>query len=66
MRAVNDLADEGQEGVRRAYGAGQLARLATLKDRYDPENIFHLNHNIPADQPATGAGATSTHRPGGR
>ncbi len=63
---VNDLADEGQEGVRRAYGAGQLARLATLKDRYDPENIFHLNHNIPADQPATGAGATSTHRPGGR
>ena len=48
---VNDLADEGQEGVRRAYGAGQLARLATLKDRYDPENIFHLNHNIPPASP---------------
>ena len=48
---VNDLTDEGQEGVRRAYGPGQMARLAALKDRYDPDNIFHLNHNIPAASP---------------
>ena len=43
---VNALSDEGQEGVRRAYGDAKLARLAELKGRYDPENIFHLNQNI--------------------
>jgi FAD/FMN-containing dehydrogenase len=57
---VNDLTDEGAEGVRRAYGTGQMPRLASLKDRYDPHNIFHLNHNIPADRPTTGPGTTST------
>jgi FAD/FMN-containing dehydrogenase len=44
---VYDITDEGQEGVRRAYGTGQIARLTAIKDRYDPHNIFHLNHNIP-------------------
>jgi hypothetical protein len=47
---VNTLSDEGDAGVRRAYGADKLARLRELKRRYDPENAFHLNHNIrPAD-----------------
>jgi FAD/FMN-containing dehydrogenase len=43
---VNSLSDEGVEGVRRAYGSEQLARLVTLKRQYDPENVFRLNHNI--------------------
>jgi FAD/FMN-containing dehydrogenase len=43
---VNDLADEGEAGVRRAYSPRKLAKLATLKQRYDPDNRFHLNHNI--------------------
>ena len=43
---VNDLGDEGEAGVRRAYRASKLARLAALKERYDPDNVFHLNHNI--------------------
>ena len=56
---VNDLTDEGQDGVRRAYGSGQMARLTTLKDRYDPDNIFHFNHNVPASAPTAGRNAIS-------
>jgi hypothetical protein len=47
---VNTVSDEGAEGVRRAYPPDKLARLTALKDKYDPENVFHLNHNIrPSD-----------------
>ena len=43
---VNALSDEGAAGVRRAYPDAKRARLTALKDAYDPENVFHLNHNI--------------------
>jgi len=43
---VNALNDEGAGGVRRAYPGAKLARLTALKDAYDPDNVFHLNHNI--------------------
>jgi hypothetical protein len=42
---VNVIADPGAD-VGRAYQSGQLARLADLKRKYDPENVFHLNQNI--------------------
>jgi FAD/FMN-containing dehydrogenase len=42
---VNFLGDDGQERVRDAYGAN-YPRLAELKKRYDPANLFHLNQNI--------------------
>jgi FAD/FMN-containing dehydrogenase len=44
---VNTLGDDGTEGVRLAYPPATLARLTALKDRYDPDNVFHLNQNIP-------------------
>jgi FAD/FMN-containing dehydrogenase len=43
---VNALSDEGAAGVRRAYSEAKLARLTAVKDAYDPDNVFHLNHNI--------------------
>lgn len=49
---VNGLADEGEAGVRAAYTPHKLERLAEVKARYDPDNIFHLNHNIRPAVPA--------------
>jgi FAD/FMN-containing dehydrogenase len=43
---VNALSDEGAQGVRRAYSDAKRARLTAVKDAYDPDNVFHLNHNI--------------------
>jgi FAD/FMN-containing dehydrogenase len=52
---VNVLGDEGATGVRRAYPPATLARLTALKDTYDPDNIFHLNANIPPSAASRGA-----------
>jgi hypothetical protein len=43
---VNALSDEGASGVRRAYSDAKRARLTAVKDTYDRDNVFHLNHNI--------------------
>lgn len=44
---VNFLMDEGEERIRQAYGAEKYDRLKALKRRYDPDNFFRLNQNIP-------------------
>jgi FAD/FMN-containing dehydrogenase len=49
---VNFLGDEGEARVRAAYPGTTWDRLAEIKRRYDPENLFRLNQNIP---PAAGA-----------
>ena len=44
---VNFLREEGEARLRQAYPSATYERLATVKRRYDPENLFHLNQNIP-------------------
>jgi FAD/FMN-containing dehydrogenase len=44
---VNFVGDEGPEQVRAAYPGGTFERLAEVKRRYDPDNVFRLNQNIP-------------------
>ena len=44
---MNFLDDEGEERIRAAYGDEKFTRLQTLKRKYDPDNVFRLNQNIP-------------------
>ena len=44
---VNFVGDEGPERVRASYPAGTWDRLRQVKRRYDPDNFFRLNQNIP-------------------
>jgi FAD/FMN-containing dehydrogenase len=44
---VNFLGDEGPARIREAYPRSTWQRLAAIKGRYDPTNLFRLNQNIP-------------------
>jgi FAD/FMN-containing dehydrogenase len=44
---VNFMTQEEQDRVRSAYGSN-YDRLVKLKKKYDPNNLFRLNQNIPA------------------
>jgi FAD/FMN-containing dehydrogenase len=49
---VNFLMNEGQDRIKASY-RGNFARLAQVKERYDPDNTFHINQNIqPASEPS--------------
>jgi FAD/FMN-containing dehydrogenase len=43
---VNFLEDEGADRIRQAYPGGTYERLAQVKRRYDPSNVFRRNQNI--------------------
>jgi FAD/FMN-containing dehydrogenase len=46
---VNFLGDDGTERVRAAYPGCTWERLAAIKRRYDPGNLFRLNQNVPPE-----------------
>jgi hypothetical protein len=42
---VNFLTDDVSDGVKAAYGPN-FQRLAEIKKKYDPQNLFRINQNI--------------------
>lgn len=44
---VNFLVDEGEKRIQDAYPGETWQRLTEIKRRYDPNNLFRLNQNIP-------------------
>ena len=44
---VNFLMEEGEDRIRTAYGAEKWHRLKALKRKYDADNFFRINQNIP-------------------
>ena len=44
-RYTNFLSADDTGSVRQGYGEN-YERLVALKRRYDPDNLFHLNHNL--------------------
>jgi FAD/FMN-containing dehydrogenase len=46
---VNFIPEDDKDGVKRAY-LGNAKRLAAIKAKYDPNNLFRLNQNV---QPST-------------
>jgi FAD/FMN-containing dehydrogenase len=44
---LNFLGDEGQARVEAAFGQAKYTRLRELKKKWDPQNLFRLNQNIP-------------------
>jgi FAD/FMN-containing dehydrogenase len=51
---VNFLGEEGAERVRAAYPGSTWDRLAAIKRRYDPGNLFRLNQNVPPSTEGSG------------
>jgi len=49
---LNYVGDEGEARIEASFGAEKMAMLRALKARWDPDNLFHHNHNIrPAPLP---------------
>jgi FAD/FMN-containing dehydrogenase len=44
---VNFSGDDSPAAIRVAYPYTTLRRLTEVKRRYDPDNLFRLNHNVP-------------------
>ena len=45
-RYANENSDDGPDATRSIYGVTKMARLAALKQTWDPDNVFRLNHNV--------------------
>ena len=44
---LNFIGDEGRSRIEAAFGPQKFARLQQIKAKWDPDNVFHHNQNIP-------------------
>jgi FAD/FMN-containing dehydrogenase len=49
---VNFISEADATATKRAYSGETFGRLQAIKAKYDPDNVFHVNQNIP---PANGS-----------
>jgi FAD/FMN-containing dehydrogenase len=49
--------DDSDARLRASYGEENYRRLVEAKDRWDPENVFHVNKNIPPSAGGNGRAA---------
>jgi FAD/FMN-containing dehydrogenase len=49
---VNFMASDDDNRVKDAYRDGKYERLAAIKDKYDPDNVFRNNANVRPTQTA--------------
>jgi hypothetical protein len=52
---VNFMMDEGDDRIQATYGEN-YSRLAAIKAKYDPHNLFHVNQNIKPEAKDAAAG----------
>ncbi|KUP96496.1 FAD-binding oxidoreductase [Thermobifida cellulosilytica] len=43
---LNFIGDEGEQRTVAGFGPDNYRRLARVKAQYDPDNVFHRNHNV--------------------
>ena len=60
---VNFVNDEGEAGVRASYPGATWDRLAAIKRRYDPTNLFRRCQNVPPAADAATDAATAADGP---
>ncbi|HEY7050299.1 MAG TPA: FAD-binding protein [Jatrophihabitantaceae bacterium] len=53
---VNFLSSDSPADTAKAYPDATYRRLVAVKRRYDPDNVFHRNHNIAPNRGRGGAG----------
>ena len=44
---VNFMGESSPDQIRKAYLEETWLKLVNIKKRYDPTNLFRMNHNIP-------------------